>query len=89
MSMKKRIANLLSWKVFEYFIVTLIIFYTLIVFVNFGLDDSNPEDDTPVNETIYILSILELIILIIFTFEILANIYVYTFRVNFFKNMFF
>lgn len=74
-------ANLISSKVFEYFIVSLIIFYTLIVFVNFGLSDSSNDNNEEIAETIYVLAICELVVLVIFTMEIIANIYVYNFKV--------
>lgn len=83
--MKKKVANLLSSRCFEYFIVTLIICYTLIVFVNFGLDDGSTEDDSDIQRTIFGLAVCELVVLVIFTFEIIANIYAYSLKVKFFQ----
>ena len=85
MIIRKRISNILSNKYWEYFIIFLILIYCLLVFVNFGLVDSENDEITLLSKFIEALTYIELGILIVFTFEIMGNIYVYGLKVFFFN----
>lgn len=72
----------LSTKTFEFFIIILVILYTLIVFANFALDDESINEQIIESEHIgFILKIIELIILGLFSIEIFLKIYVQSFKV--------
>ena len=58
----------------------LIIFYAILVFVTFGIDDAT-DDEEDTESILNWLMYLELVILIIFCIEIMINCYAYGFRV--------
>ena len=60
----------------------LIIFYALLVFVTFGVDDAT-DDSNENTEILDALMYAELVILVIFCAEIVINCYAYGFRVIF------
>lgn len=72
---QKKVVIFIGSKPFEYFMITLIIFYCILVFVSFGITDI--DEDNSLGGVIEILVYIELAILIIFIFEILANLYAY------------
>lgn len=61
-------------------VVGLILLYSVLVFVNFGLNSVDDTDDS-IQEAVLILLYIELSILILFCLEILANIFAYGFKV--------
>jgi len=71
----------LTSKPCEYFIICLIIFYIFLVFVSFGITDIDTQGT--LSGVINILVYVELSILIIFTLEIMANVYAYGFKFYF------
>ncbi len=79
--LKKLTIQLLTSKIFEYTIVSLILLYSILVFVNFGLNSVDDASDG-IQESILILLYIELSILIVFSFEILANLFAYGFKVK-------
>lgn len=79
--LRKKIGSILSSKYWEYFIIFLILIYCLLVFVSFGLDDSQTDEITAIQRMIIVFYYVELVILILFAMEIIGNIYVYSIRV--------
>lgn len=73
-------------KIFEFFIITLIFLYTLIVFAQYALDDKTTSDEIDTDQlkqVSYNLKIAEIFILTIFIIEISLRVYVEGFKVIF------
>ncbi|EAR99060.2 3'5'-cyclic nucleotide phosphodiesterase family protein (macronuclear) [Tetrahymena thermophila SB210] len=74
-NLKKEIFHLVNSKIFDYFIILMVIFYTLIIFVYFGLDSKQYDSIKEVQLALSIIQFIELSILIIFCIEIFLKIY--------------
>ena len=81
---RKKISVILQSKPFEYFIISLIGIYCILVIVNFAISDFASDENTKNNIDTAKVALLyvELVILIFFSIEILLNIYVFGFRVS-------
>ena len=55
--------------------------YCLLVFVNFGIDDTESDDNSVLQQVVLYLTYVELSILILFAIEIMGNTYVYGIKV--------
>ena len=81
-SFHKRVHVHVHSKEFDYFIIFLVIIYTLLVFIYFALDNEENRKIEDITFTLNIVQIIEMVILIIFATEILLRIYSDGFKVK-------
>ena len=83
---RKKISVILQSKPFEYFIISLIGIYCVLVIANFAISDLGTDDDSKsnVNTAKDALLYVELVILIFFIIEIILNTYVFGLKVSLF-----
>lgn len=72
----------MSAKPFQYFMISLIIFYCFLVFISFGINDIE-DNEGELASVITILVYIEIVVLTIFILEIIFNIYAYGFKFYF------
>lgn len=72
-------------KLFDYVIITLVLFYTGIIFVYFALDTKDYEGVTDIVLALNVIQFFELAILIIFCIEILLRAYIVNTNVKQYK----
>jgi flagellin-specific chaperone FliS len=65
------IAEFIKTKLYDIFVILLIIIYTLLIFVYFGLDGTTYETNNKLNDTLYV---IELVILAFFVIDISLHI---------------
>lgn len=82
LSFRKRLQIFLSWKAFEFFIFILILLYVALVFGTFAIEDpSLSQTITDVSKISFVLKIIEVVILGIFSIEILLKVIAFGFKV--------
>ena len=82
LSFGKRLQIFLSWRAFEFFIFVLIIVYMLLVLTSFAIEDPSLSQSINDDDQItFVLEIIEIVILGVFSLEILLKVMAFGFKV--------
>jgi hypothetical protein len=81
LTLKEKIERMVEDKRFDLFIIYLVIIYTLLIFIYFALDNQENRKNEDVVTTLSVVQYIEMVILIIFTFEIFFRVVAATIKV--------
>lgn len=82
MTFKRRLAALVTNRIFEFSLIITIIIYSLIVFTSFAIEDLSKKDNNPAYEQVLLsLMIIEIVILSFFLIEIFMRGFSFGFKV--------
>ena len=81
MTLKEKTRIIVKHKLFEFFILILIVLYTLMIFVTFAVEDE-AKKNTNLKKILEDLIIAEIVILSIFVLEILLKSYAFGIKVE-------